>query len=462
MKILKKLWLLPVALMVAGTFGACCDYEEESLGGNVPEPEKQPVSVVGSWLEDNSDPVMGKILMSESVYKEDGTFWANVKIISAAEGLNLNMINEGTYTYENGKLTESYFSSLTGGKINDVYKVLLLDKYTLKTEYASSVAVLNKIVETHNVEVGADVVFAYSDADFNPVSFATSDERVATVDESGKIKAVKRGVAYITAYASVGNAVAKIVVEDPDNYVDDFIEDVSAPIESVIAKYGPNYLELNNGTSTLYEYYFADDLMSRAFFEVMNGAVNNIDIEISPNADFNKIYEMFGNKYEQTYEEETFKIYSYSTDEISVSILVSEETRSVFYQWNKKSYETFDEVFYMSIDEAAATLGLEVSEEDDEKGVKRIYSNGNDEYIEHVSIYYDATTRKIAGMMIIINPGFTEEEVEGWYKDKYYPTGMSDIDFCNSEAVIQASLFINVTCDENDGQVMVSYISVNK
>ncbi len=460
MKILKKLWLLPVALMVAGTFGACCDYEEESSNVIV-EPEEK-ISVVGRWLEDVSDPSVGKVMMGETLLNEDGSFYSRTLIVSAAEKLNLNLAFEGTYELENGNFTQRYSSPITGGNIVDKSKVLLLDKYTFKTEYNSNIVVLHRIVETYNVEVGAEVNFAYSDVDFTPSSFTSTDERVATVDENGKIKALKRGTAYIKAYASVGTAVAKIVVTDSDNYIDDFIEDVSAPIESVIAKYGPNYLELNNGTSTMYEYYFADDLMSGAFFEVMNGAVNIINIEISPNADFNKIYEMFGNKYEQTYEEETFKIYSYSTDEINVSIVVSEEERSVFYQWNKKSYETFDEVFYMSIDEAAATLGLEVSEEDDEKGVKRIYSNGNDEYIEYVSIYYDAATRKIAGMMIVINPGFTEEEVEGWYKDKYYPTGMSDIDFCNSEAVIQASLFINVTCDENDGQVMVSYKSVNK
>ena len=460
MKILKKLWLLPVALMVAGTFGACCDYEEESLGGNVPEPEKQPVSIVGSWLEDDSDPVMGKISMAESVYKEDGTFWANIKFVSAAEGLNLNMINEGTYTYENGKLTESYFSSLTGGKVNDTYKVLFLDKYTLKTEYASSVAVLSKIVETHNVEVGADVVFAYSDADFNPVSFATSDERVATVDESGKIKAVKRGVAYITAYASVGNAVAKIVVEDPDNYVDDFIDDISASKDDVVEKYGNSYLEIANANSTTYHYYFGDNLISGAYFDFVNEAVVSVIVEISQNADFNKIYEMFGNKYELINEAETYKVYTSTINGQNVSIGVDEENMAIYYELQKNSYEKLDEVLYMSIDDAAAKLGVELTADDEESSAKIIKIN--DEYIYRATIFYDSATREIKSIQIHANSDLTEEEVERWYEDKYYRTvSMADAaDFCNNEIELQSTLFIKVAYNENFGRVLVQYMKL--
>lgn len=457
MKILKKLWLLPVALMVAGTFGACCDYEEESLGGNVPEPEKQPVSVVGGWLGDGSNPAEGILSMSESVYNEDGTYWANVIYINVEGDINLNVIYEGTYTYKKDMLSEKYVSSINGSNVIDDYKVLFLDKYTLKTEYNSSIEVKNRIVESHNVEVGAEVNFAYSDADFTPSSFTSTDEKIATVDENGMIKALKRGIAYIKAHSSVGTVVAKVVVSDSDNYIDDFIDDISAPIETVISKYGSYCSELNDGPSNVIHYYFADNLMSDAYLYALDGFVNSVTVRISMNADFNKIHEMFGNKYELIGEEETRKIYASTIGEQKINIVVDEEKMAVYYEIQKKSYEKIDDVLFLTIDEAVAKFGVELLDTDDYSRAKSIKIN--DEYVERVAFLYDPSTRKIQNVQVYVNPNWTEAEVEKWYEDKYYRTvSMAPAaDFCDNEVELQSRLFINVSYNEKYGKLIVSY-----
>lgn len=455
MKKLRVLWLLPVVLMVAGTFGACCHYEDEEIGLNKPE---ETYSIVSGWLQDDSDPTLGKVSMAESVYKEDGTFWANIKFISSAEGLNLNVINEGTYTYKNGVLTESYTSSITGGNVKDEYKVVFLDKYTLKTDYMGSVSTLNKIVENHNLQVGDEIAFSYTDAEFSPSSFASNDNKIATVDANGNIKAVKRGTAYITAYSSVGKVVAKVVVEDPDNYVDDFIDDINTTVDEIIEKYGPSYMAINNGDT--YHYYFADNLVSGAYFNFGNNAVNSIIVEISQNADFSKIYEMFDNKYEINIEADTYKTYTYASGNLNISLGVDEENRVIYYQLQKKSYEMADEAFYMSIDDAVSKFGGEITAEDDELGMKSIRIR--DEFIDRITLTYDASTRKIKGMMIRANSDLSEEEVEEWFEGKYYRTNAMSAaaDFCNNEIELSSNIFIKVAYNDSFGCVVVNYMNL--
>ena len=173
-----------------------------------PDPENDWIcegpNDVGVWYEEEEN--------EEMRYSKSGTFYdkyCNVRRSGETEG-------RYEINYKTGRLTNTY--NFMGQTQFSDWTITNHDEFsfTIKSETVAAHR-QEKVVETYNMSVGntQQIAFAQDRTDYTVQSYASKNERIASVSESGLITANgEKGTTYIKIATNNGNAWVKVVVGD--------------------------------------------------------------------------------------------------------------------------------------------------------------------------------------------------------------------------------------------------------
>lgn len=195
----KRLSLIALAMTIGMT--SCSDDECDHIIGPGPDPV---VSIVGSWYDEAEN--------EEMRFGENGTFYdryANYLRCAEVEG-------RWQFDSKNSKLTY-YFPFMGQTQFADCavknFKEL---SFTISSSMVADHN-LEKIVESYDLQVGKTATIEFSKAypDYSVTSYASQNERIASVTSDGVITAEgEKGITYIKVSSTQTNVWVKVTVGD--------------------------------------------------------------------------------------------------------------------------------------------------------------------------------------------------------------------------------------------------------
>lgn len=429
MKKISKLTVLTVALAAGALFASCSEDE------NSKAPEFSP-SIIGEWFEDASEG--DAQLYSTTEIKEDGTLSMWFGYASSPQSLYFTY--DGTYSYNDEKLTQRYVSPITGDNTTEEYDVKAVDDYTL-TLYAENVATTSthhRIVNTYNMSVGESKAFSVNDTNFDATSYSSTNNSIAQVDGSGNIVAMKRGMAFICANSSIGTAVIRVVVTDPDNVIDDFMSFIGSSITEVEKVYGRNYIEVPS-IPTERTYALLDETTESVVFQHFSGVVLAIVANLRNDVNSDAIIESFSKKYNvenigrvsarfnTVVDDQKYSILYLIGDGMITYMPVIETPEPGTTEYPSAAFEQFDNLITMgTATDAANMFGYQLTEENMEDGWFDI--DVENEVFSSVTVMFDEDPdsddfMSITSVSMSTKSGIKQEDIEYWYKEHYTATG---------------------------------------
>lgn len=434
--------VLPLFVLAMTAVCVSCGDEDDE---NSIVPQKK--SIVGEWYSDNSS--ADKTFNGVFYYNSDGTFNYATLISSPKEGLNEKTTGTSTYTIS-GNVLKEY------GEIGGTFKILNSNEYTLELsdEQLGVVETLYKIIDTYSIERGNVSSYDFSNIGITPVSFTTSDSRIATVAANGEITAVKRGTAYITARFVSGAVVVRVNVTDGDSMTDDFSENLNLSIEDIVNKFGNQYFIPES--KEYLAYYMGDwEIESVCFYFDDFGKVKCVIIQYWPDINMKAIDKSFKKKYSLSESNDNYNIYKGSKEKINYFIVCDWNAYTVSYTKKQSEFEYFDGYKNMKADEIATESGYELTDEDDGAFLKAYYG----EYFDRITVMYDNDTKEVTMISLRCAEGITLEDVEPWYKENY-PVYIEGLGYCEREDWfnVEHPMFIKIKLNERNGRVEVMYM----
>ena len=395
-------------------------------------------TIVGEWLEDQSSG--DTKLYVASKWNEDGTSEGLLVFVNKTE--SVYDFHEGYYTYNNRVLTDNQYSD--GLSITNVYNLMYLDGYSMTTYHAESATMgtSHRIIDTYDMNVGDSHLFVVGDMDFIPTEYSSLDKSIATVDEDGMIHAIRRGSTFIKAMSSLGIAVIRVNVTDPENVIDDFSKFMGASIDDVKKVYGSNYEDFNNGTLVERHYNIADELIQSAVFMYFARKVFYVNITLRETVDFEAILSSFRQKYEPY--KNINNTFVTNVDGKNVIILVYPYDYNITYVYEKEStpepdidpadasYLQFADIINMNAFEAAEFLEHEITDDEWEDGSFDIDIEDNDIF-QSLSVMFDGEEEpyEVETVILRCKKGISQEDIEPWYKEHYQETGDNLNPYCS-------------------------------
>ena len=411
--------------------------------------------LVGDWLEDNS--TSDSKNMMATTYTADGKM--SVWFANVDKDNNMMLNYDGTYTLNDNKLAEKYVSPASGTNVVDNYDVLSVDKYTF-TSYSTRTNTnieYNRIVETRQLNVGETFNISIDDAEFIPTSYTSIETRVATVTTSGQVTAVKRGLTFIKVKSSIGTAVIRLQVNDPANVIDDMTGLLGATTTELTAQLGNFYndYDLNAGPARVYEMF--DPVLSEVLVSFdAKGRASTIITGLREGYNSQALIQSLSNKY--SYVNGTSYLFQFTLNGKGGLIAFDTEYGQVSYQYLESDdvLATYDSFINMTIDEVAKDRGFTLSSDELASGyVTKTISNNK--YFDQVSLVFDTTTHAMNMIRMRCKEGITRNDVEDWYKDKYWVCGSTAADYCNAENWTEANIFITLTTGTSD-RLLITYM----
>lgn len=429
MNTIKKIRVLMFAMVASMLFISCS--KDDDSGSSQPKP-----SIIGEWFEDASE---GDVKMFSTMNcHEDNTvdFWFGYTNTPTS----LYDDYSGTYSLDGNTLTEKYVSPITGENTTDVYEVVSISKYTLvtKLQKGNSTTQMSRIVDTVKMTVNEVSAFNANDPELVPLSYKSSDESVAKVDASGKITAIKRGTTYISGLANNGTAVIRVVVDDPNNVIDDFMSFVGGSIDNVTRIYGNNYVEVS-GTLVERTYALLDETTENVVFSYYGGVVMMATATLRSSVDSEAIVASFDKKYTRFNDSKYVPVFSTIVDEqeYHITYFISDgmivympyiETPQTEYNFSSANFEQFDNLITMGTADAVANIyGITLTEDNMENGWFDI-EDTNNEVFREVSVMFnedpdDDEFMKLTSVILYTKSGIKQADIEQWYADHYTATG---------------------------------------
>lgn len=255
-----KKFLSLIALAI--TFGMASCSDDECDHTTNPTPQENPI--VGMWYEETNN--------EEVNYDESGTYYDRYcNVVLSGE-------TEGRYEFDQANMKLTYRYSFIGQNVQDDFTVKNLSEltFTLSSQNASALN-MGKIVEKYKMEVGEVVKLKFSSerVDININSYASKNERIASVTPDGTVTAMgEKGTTYIKIATSVGNVWAKITVGDDS-------KDIWCDFTSVI---GENYNTMKQYFSRLGDP-ASDGINYFAYYPANHLYIKNINVLVDTEKD---------------------------------------------------------------------------------------------------------------------------------------------------------------------------------
>lgn len=446
-----KLYLLPL-LMMALSFASCSD-DDDDFGG-----ENSANSHIGKWFLDWSSPE--KTIWTEMDFDVNGNYTCYQIISSLKEGLSLKHTGTTSYTRQGNTLVCQEDYSNVGTGIQTVkYDITYTDKYTLTLCYAQggSDESYSRIVNEYYIKAGESIPFGFQDSEFSDAGYSTTDERIARVDDSGIITAIKHGDTYITARASSGRAVTiKVHVVDFEQPYTEYGEDLTLTKKQVIAKYGNNYSELDSINSIVY---FVGDLNTEklSFKFTKHDKVEQIIALQWDGSYVAEMAEYFKKKYKIVQQENGFYGFYNSDDKCQYFITTDTEHKMNGYQRILPDFEQYDDLIVNgSADELVGEFGYVLTSQSSEYGLFPVtYGNMYDSIL----FKYDKVTRKTLWIKCFLKDKFSVEKATEMVTE-FYPYYFDGLGYFSSKYIdtIFPLVSVNVEKDEDSGLAVITYV----
>lgn len=425
-----------------------------ALGSCSDDYEGPQYSVTGEWFLDESDANQTKRTIKE--FTADGKYHGLQIIIGATT--NISEIADGTYSISDNKINAVFTTPYAAQHFSEVYKVNNADKYSLSLviEGTGSSGVLNRIVETYNMQLGESRQCTISDPAFNAVSFLSYDENIATVDDSGVIRAQKRGTAYIKMISAEGDAIIRVIVNDADNLMDDFTKYIYGPIDQVLKDYGNNYVtfDLRSGLTTVAYQVFDDVVREIEFNYLQEEHVYQILGRFQNRADLKSIIASFDQKYEKR--PSTGELYHYYYAYVNnhlVRMLINEEYRTFIYEVVTNAFEEYDGMVTLKADVFAKWFGFDLTDSD---GL--FMSTIDNELYRGLIMQYDEDTMDISRIQLVCRAGVEESDLRDWFEENYYVHNVSGLTvYALHQSFPRSEYYVMINTNPVTGSINVAY-----
>ena len=419
-------------------------------GGDTPIVTPAEPTIIGEWFCNMS--TSEKTYYGTYSFKENGEY--SLESVYACISERLNYIDNITSTYTlNGDILSLKINDASGSSYTSDVKITYLDSYTMiqKSEYSEEK--YSRIVGSINVNLGGSTNVVINDNNFIPISFESSDTRVVSVDKTGKLTAIKRGKAFVTANSKEGSVTYRVTVVDGNNLIDNFADDLTLSRKQVEEKYGNNYFE--NSTQTDITYYPGDgEINSLIYFLDIRKNVNMIGVQYWSVESIENAKKTFDRTYNLQYSDNGISIYK----DGDVTIKIDEATLQVVYLRRNSVTELIDDGIYLNIDDFIASLGLELTDELREEGF--VIININNVYYDKMSVLFDPITGFIKLIKVTCLEGVKQSDIEPWYQQYYYY--LDEMGYCIQEDWWNMNPRVFVKFLEEDGRTVISYIATLK
>lgn len=420
-----------------------------ALVGCQKDDNNESYSISGEWFYDNSSANITQLGTME--FAPNGKYEETY----AQVGLNVNNITTkvGSYSY-NGVIEVVYTTKYDSRQILERYRVTNADENTLELfeETTSTTKKLHRIVGSHTLSVGESIIFSGANSS-QYAKYVSCNDKVASVDDNGNIKAVKRGITFIRRLSDSGETIISVEVKDPGNVVDDFSQYICEPLSNVYENWGDNYIFYERDMSNLpdvIEYNVFDNLIQRIdFYYYYRRNVSNVFGYFRPDVDINTIIETFDNKYTRISASADGSMirYSHTANGHPVDITLYTEKKHFAYDMVYDGFEEYDALVMLNIN--TLPFYLPYFDFTDCDGQLTSEINNNSIYKE-INITYNPTTGDIDEILLKCKPGITEEYVREWFSSHYYidkrhpgwkasPTFQTNEKFQRSEYIINTN-----------------------
>ena len=411
-------------------------------------------SVTGEWFIDESDDYQTKRTIKE--FTSDGKYHGLQIIVGGTA--NISEIADGIYKMSDNKINAVYTTPFAAQHFSEMYKVNNADKYSLSLviEGTGSSGVFHRIVETYNMQLGESRQCSISDPEFNAVSFVSYDENIATVDESGMIRAMKRGTAYIKMISAVGEAIIRVIVNDSDNLMDDFTKYIYGPIDKVLNDFGSHYVtfDMDNGLTSVFYNVYDDAVRAIQFNYLQREHVYNIMGTFQSRADLKSIIASFDQKYEKR--PSTGELYHYYyayVDGHLVRMLIDEEYYTFMYEVTPNAFEEYDGMVTLKADTFAKWFGFDLSDSD---GL--FMSTIDNELYRGLIMQYDEDTMDISRIQLVCRAGVEESDLRDWFEENYYVHNVSGLTvYALHQSFTRSEYYVMINTNPVTGSINVAY-----
>lgn len=414
-------------------------------------------SITGEWFYEEKGG--GQTNFSTVEFQNNGIY----KQLTVWLGINdnLHQWTEGTYSY-NKVIDIIYRTKYNLRQYHEIWNINKADKYCLDVRLeglASEQHTYHKIVDTYKMSVGESKSVAISDPDFHAVSYASCDEKVATVDESGIIRAIKRGTAYIRVLASVGEAVIRVEVTDSQKSMDDYSEFLGEPISKAAEAISDVYYELpaHDGITYFRPKFYDNAVRDLNIMYLIEDFVYRIDGTFQDDIDIASIVEPLNAQYTNTSADEGSYNYWFYKNGHLIRLFIDSQLLAFSYSLIPNAYEEYDKMITVNIDDFATWFDYDLSKSAYEGYFETYIDN---DLFEFVSIFYDETKRDMFGLFLSCKEGIEPSDIEDWYAAHYYVHNHPTLGkvYATHKSFSRSRFYIIIGKDE--GGTFVDYIKI--
>ncbi|MBQ7426749.1 MAG: hypothetical protein IJV20_05815 [Prevotella sp.] len=446
-------YILSLIIVISCAVFCSCEDDFESV--------KYPIE--GEWFYDESG--VGQISRTTIQFSNDGLF----KRQDTEVGISSNSIisSEGIYSYKE-KLDIVYTTSYDQRHHHAVWRVVNADNYslTIYDESQSRQYVYCRVVDTYTMTIGESKQCNVDDGMFKTVRYHSCDENIANVDDSGMITAVKRGTTYIKCISDIGEVVIRIVVSDPHRVMDDYVQYVGLPVDSMIAGFNLDFIKGKDSYNNWIIYHLHDDVVrSISARYIVEEHITDILGEFQQHTDINKIVSYFDSKYIKDVSNDSFHSYFAENEDYRVLISIDEKERSFVFSLIQLPTLKYDGMVMLKIDDFADYFKYDLTansknREDKGEGIMELdipFENSDD--IQRMTAQYNSKTREI--IYITYDCFYNDEGKEAqyyiqthYYKHKHPTLGSI---WATSDIFPRAKYYIQMVTSGGKTKLNISY-----
>jgi hypothetical protein len=427
--------------------------------------------IISCQNDDDNYPVYD--ITGEWFYEEKGGDQTNFSTVEFQNGVykqlivwvgitdNTHLWTEGTYTY-NRDIDIIYRTKYELRQYHEIWKINKADKYSLDYRIeglTSEQHTFHKIVDTYKMSIGDSREISINDPDFHAVSYASCNGKVATIDEFGTIKAIKRGTTYIRVMSSVGEAVIRVEVTDSQNPMDDYSEFLGEPISKAAEAISDVYYELpaSNGITFFLPKFYDSVVRELNLTYLIKDYVYRIDGSFQDDVDIASIVEPLNAKHTNTSGVEGCYNYWLNKNGHLIRLFIDAQLLSFVYELVPNAYEEYDKMITVNVDDFATWFNYDLSISEHEGYYATAIDN---ELFDWVYVFYDETTREIGGLLLSCRDGIKALDVEVWYAEHYIVHNHPNLGkvYTTNKSYLRSEYYITIGKDTTDsGKTFVQY-----
>ena len=399
-----------------------------------------PNEIIGEWFYDNS--TANQIQLGTLEFANDGKF----KEVYVQVGLTTNDIitKEGTYSYHNS-IDVVYTTKYDSRHILEKYLVKnnegnTLELYNQSTSYTRK---LHRVLGSYTMQVGEVRAFAGSDNGAQYAKYVSCDEKVAKVDDNGKITAVKLGNTFVRRLSDTGETVIRVTVDDPNGFIDGFEKYLFAPVDQVISDWGDNYVKEGGlyTFNTLSYNVFDSNYRKLSFNYYSQRHVYSVVGQLQPDIDYDAFIASIDRKYKRYLDTDGYIKYRVYKNDHNIDIELLEDWRDFEFVVKPNDYEKYDDLIDCNVKNVPSYMKLKFSG----TSGKFTQTIDDNEVYEKIVVKYDASTGVIKEVALTCRPEITKDQIVEWLEKHYYRDNIMSDWFWSSKVVLKSKFYISLS-----------------